>query len=182
MDIWFTGDRYMAPKTSELWPETRVEKFKELFASGLSFSQIATELGDGLTRNACIGKAHRLGLDRPKPQPLGRPRRRKPSSDDDAKQRRDTHARLERQRWHRSKGKKRPAEPVVAEIEPENPISFFELEPHHCRFPVGEAVGANQLFCGQLKDLAFWPQRQCPYCEMHMRKAYWCGPRLREAA
>lgn len=43
------------------WTEERVEKLKELWAQGLSASQIAKELG-GVTRNAVIGKVHRLGL------------------------------------------------------------------------------------------------------------------------
>ncbi|MEO1275782.1 MAG: GcrA family cell cycle regulator, partial [Pseudomonadota bacterium] len=43
------------------WTEERVEKLKELWAEGMSASKIAKELG-GVTRNAVIGKIHRLGL------------------------------------------------------------------------------------------------------------------------
>jgi len=43
------------------WTEERVELLKKLWADGLSASQIAAELG-GITRNAVIGKVHRLGL------------------------------------------------------------------------------------------------------------------------
>ncbi|MEM1344715.1 MAG: GcrA family cell cycle regulator [Pseudomonadota bacterium] len=43
------------------WTEERVEKLKEFWAEGMSASQIAKQLG-GVTRNAVIGKVHRLGL------------------------------------------------------------------------------------------------------------------------
>ena len=43
------------------WTDERVELLKKLWADGLSASQIATELGN-VTRNAVIGKVHRLGL------------------------------------------------------------------------------------------------------------------------
>ena len=55
------------------WTEERVEKLKEFWAEGMSASQIAKELG-GVTRNAVIGKVHRLGLSNrnaaePEPEP-----------------------------------------------------------------------------------------------------------------
>ena len=43
------------------WTDERVELLKKLWADGLSASQIATKLGE-VTRNAVIGKVHRLGL------------------------------------------------------------------------------------------------------------------------
>ena len=43
------------------WNDERVELLKRLWAEGLSASQIASRLG-GVTRNAVIGKVHRLGL------------------------------------------------------------------------------------------------------------------------
>ena len=43
------------------WTEERVEQLKQLWTEGLSASQIARVLG-GVTRNAVIGKVHRLGL------------------------------------------------------------------------------------------------------------------------
>src|SRR5258705_9690362 len=59
------------------WNDERVETLKRLWAEGLSASQIATELG-GITRNAVIGKVHRLGLSgRPKSPNTASPRPRK---------------------------------------------------------------------------------------------------------
>ena len=51
------------------WTDERVELLKKLWADGLSASQIAAELG-GVTRNAVIGKVHRLGPLRPRQKPL----------------------------------------------------------------------------------------------------------------
>src|SRR4051812_26367139 len=61
------------------WTEDRVEQLKKLWEAGLSASQIAAELGN-ITRNAVIGKVHRLGLSgRAKsPSSSAAPRQRKP--------------------------------------------------------------------------------------------------------
>src|SRR4026209_1467277 len=62
------------------WTDERVELLKKLWADGLSASQIAAELG-GITRNAVIGKVHRLGLSgRAKSPSSSVPRPRKPRS------------------------------------------------------------------------------------------------------
>jgi GcrA cell cycle regulator len=51
-------------KQPSLWDdESRVSYLKQLWTEGLSASQIARVMGSGLTRNAVIGKAHRLGLE-----------------------------------------------------------------------------------------------------------------------
>ena len=44
------------------WTDEKVERLKQHWMEGRSASQIASLLGDGLTRNAVIGKVHRLGL------------------------------------------------------------------------------------------------------------------------
>src|SRR5581483_8070971 len=59
------------------WTDERVELLKKLWSDGLSASQIAAELG-GITRNAVIGKVHRLGLSgRAKSPSSAAPRPRK---------------------------------------------------------------------------------------------------------
>src|SRR5271154_5398571 len=53
------------PGTNEAtmsWTDERVEQLKQHWTEGKSASQIASLLGHGLTRNAVIGKVHRLGL------------------------------------------------------------------------------------------------------------------------
>src|SRR3978361_202663 len=62
------------------WSDDRVEQLKKLWENGLSASQIAAELGN-VTRNAVIGKVHRLGLSgRAKSPSSSAPRARKPRS------------------------------------------------------------------------------------------------------
>lgn len=58
------------------WTDERIELLKRLWEKGLSASQIAEELGEGVTRNAVIGKAHRLGLkSRPSPVKADAPKK-----------------------------------------------------------------------------------------------------------
>src|SRR5437899_1237256 len=58
-----------------MWTDERVDQLKTLWTEGLSASQIARVLGEGITRNAVIGKVHRLGLaGRATPSRADRPR------------------------------------------------------------------------------------------------------------
>ena len=59
------------------WTDERIDKLKTLWEKGMTASQIAEELG-GVSRNAVIGKAHRLGLQsRPSPVKAGDAPRKK---------------------------------------------------------------------------------------------------------
>jgi len=50
------------------WTDERIETLKTMWEAGQTASQIAEALGEGVSRNAVIGKAHRLGLQaRPSP-------------------------------------------------------------------------------------------------------------------
>ena len=62
------------------WTEERIERLKKMWADGATASQIADELG-GVSRNAVIGKAHRLGLEqRPSPVKAGEEKEKKASA------------------------------------------------------------------------------------------------------
>jgi GcrA cell cycle regulator len=61
------------------WTDERIERLKKMWSEGATASQIADELG-GVSRNAVIGKAHRLGLDaRPSPVKPGEEKEKKPA-------------------------------------------------------------------------------------------------------
>ena len=61
------------------WTDERIERLKKMWHDGATASQIADELG-GVSRNAVIGKAHRLGLEqRPSPVKPGEEKERKPA-------------------------------------------------------------------------------------------------------
>jgi hypothetical protein len=80
LDDFKTVDIQLGPSS---WTNERIERLKQLWAEGYSASQIATDLGGNITRNAVIGKACRIGLRAGKKQPQPKPKRRK------RKQRRD---------------------------------------------------------------------------------------------
>jgi len=72
------GDRVNTERIEMEWSEERVEMLKRLWLQGRTASQIAEELGD-VTRNAVIGKVHRLGL-KSRPSPIRREQQRRPAA------------------------------------------------------------------------------------------------------
>ena len=154
------------------WTDDRVELLKKLWADGLSASQIANELG-GVTRNAVIGKVHRLGLaGRAKstrsstPRPRSKPRAAKPTMRvpqfaGNAALRIDT---AEEQAVV-----PRPApRPVIEElfIPAEERATILDLNERRCRWPVGDPTQDDFYFCGRSCDPAD------SYCEHHAGIAY----------
>jgi len=147
------------------WTDERVELLKKLWSDGLSASQIAAELG-GITRNAVIGKEHRLGLSgRAKSASSAAPRPRK--------------ARSPMMRIGRASIRGNTALAHAYEMEAEAapelidnviPIgqrrTILELTEQTCRWPVGDPGSTEFFFCGgnTLGGL--------PYCAYHSRVAY----------
>jgi len=151
------------------WTDERVELLKKLWAEGLSASQIAGRLG-GVTRNAVIGKVHRLGLSG-----------RATSSRSSAPRPRRAHA----PRQHRApsltfgtRGNVALKPSYEAEYDPEPvPVeelviplheraSILTLKESMCRWPIGDPAEEDFHFCGRKKVGAL------PYCEHHARMAY----------
>ncbi|MBR0879499.1 MULTISPECIES: GcrA family cell cycle regulator [Bradyrhizobium] len=161
------------------WTDDRVEQLKKLWEAGLSASQMAAEIGN-VTRNAVIGKIHRLGLSGRTKGHETKPRKsRTPRPSSPAPSRRvlalrqaidaasdDTHAaNLE------AAGEFDPAAISVsdAEIPAEVRVkSILDLGDGDCRFPIGEVGTEAFYFCGRggrkLDGL--------PYCARHARIAY----------
>ena len=121
------------------WTDERVELLKKLWSDGLSASQIAAELG-GITRNAVIGKVHRLGLSgRAKSTSSGAPRQRKARA--------PSHMLRIGRASIRGNTALAHAYDIEAEAEPELidniiPIgqrrTLLELNEQTCRWPVGD--------------------------------------------
>lgn len=135
------------------WTDERIELLKKLWDDGLSCSQIAAEL-HGITRNAVIGKAHRLGL-------AGRKRPDQPRAPRPKRQRTFNLTKLFAIRDQTDPG-------LIADLEPEiiaNPIGIFALNESTCRWPVSGS-GAETMFCGSEPLTGF------PYCGRHSRWAY----------
>ena len=140
------------------WTEERVALLRKLWTEGLSASQIAKQLG-GVTRNAVIGKVHRLGLagratpSRPAKRPVrtARPRVMSPMAP-----------------------RMRPPSSLPMVVIPHlEPIKFedgktatvLSLNENMCKFPIGDPTDASFAFCGR-------GSANGPYCSDHARLAY----------
>ena len=148
------------------WTDDRVAMLRELWSKGLSASQIAVQLG-GVSRNAVIGKAHRLGLEsRPSPIRGGgsgsRSRRNRAISRAlEAKALRGTMADEEigGEPVLSNSGEKVVEQPLAR---PARPVSDVK----DCLWPLGDPGEDSFGFCGE--DTA--PGR--PYCAKHCSVAY----------
>jgi len=144
------------------WTDERVELLKKLWQDGLSASQIAKQLG-GVTRNAVIGKVHRLGLSgRAAPSKPARPAFKAP--------------RQARPVTAAPSAPRRIAEPVAAQAAPApTPVRYVEEAPgsatvltlgaHMCKWPIGDPASEGFTFCGRRAS-------DGPYCGEHARVAY----------
>ena len=145
------------------WTDERVELLKKLWSDGLSASQIAAELG-GITRNAVIGKVHRLGLSgRAKSPSSAAPRPRKAR----------TSGHMLRVSRPQIRGNTALAydyemepEPELLEIPVEQRKTLLQLNEQTCKWPIGDPLTPDFYFCGQHSEEAK------PYCEFHSRRAY----------
>ena len=136
------------------WNEEKVEKLKELWGKGSTASQIAEIIG-GISRNAVIGKAHRLNLS-------SKIKTRNTSSsqnfdnsleENSSKQRRDRKSKFQ-------------SLIIEKDFEPENPKKLEELDESSCKWPIGHPEEESFYFCGRssLKDFS--------YCRLHLLYAY----------
>lgn len=150
------------------WTDERVSTLKKLWLDGLSASQIAKQLG-GVTRNAVIGKVHRLGLSgRAAPSQPARPAFKAPRP-----------ARPAAQAMPSAPRRVTPVEapsasvPVAAAPAPlpafrhEEPGSatVLTLGAHMCKWPIGDPSSDGFTFCGRRSS-------EGPYCIEHARVAY----------
>lgn len=161
------------------WTDERVELLGKLWGEGLSASQIAAILGGGVTRNAVIGKVHRLGLSgraksggqpaTPRPQKPRAPSAPGPVANAAPKPRPlsstpetpgasvVTLAPVAQQTL--------PAANIV-DIPVSERVSILELRETMCRWPLGDPQSAEFGFCGGRTTTGL------PYCAAHCRIAY----------
>ena len=136
------------------WTEEKVAKLKELWGKGNTASQIAEIIG-GISRNAVIGKAHRLNLS-------AKIKRRNATSNQNFENSLD-------EKNNKSKKVRRikfKSLIIEKDFEPENPKQLEELDENSCKWPIGHPDEKSFYFCGRssLKDFS--------YCKLHLLYAY----------
>ena len=136
------------------WTDEKVSKLKELWGKGNTASQIAEIIG-GISRNAVIGKAHRLNLS-------AKIKTRAASSS------KNYDKKIEGNKIQTGRGRKSKFKSLIIEkdFEPENPKQLEELDENSCKWPIGHPDENNFYFCGRssLKDFS--------YCKLHLLYAY----------
>jgi GcrA cell cycle regulator len=175
------------------WTDERVEILKKMWGEGQSASQIAKELG-GVTRNAVIGKVHRLGLSnragsagakaaakekapkaeakKPAPAPAAKPQ---PKTESAAP---PPQPKVAGRRAIIPAGQPLPPQPSANEISPEalakvnevekksKKIGLMDLTERTCKWPVGDPATEDFWFCGLPVKAGK------PYCEAHVGVAF----------
>ena len=136
------------------WTDEKVAKLKELWGKGNTASQIAEIIG-GLSRNAVIGKAHRLNLS-------AKIKTRSATTNQSFENT------LEQKAVKFRRGRKSKFKSLIIEkdFEPENPKQLEELDDNCCKWPIGHPNEKGFYFCGRtsLKDFS--------YCKLHLLYAY----------
>jgi len=163
------------------WTEDRVDVLKKLWMEGLSASQIAAELGEGVTRNAVIGKVHRLKLSgRAKPanssqrtRSVNRPARRRTSSGGGASVKTRIIATpivgataLKPLEVENEDVQTRPDQATELFIPISERIGLLGLSEKTCKWPIGDPLVSDFYFCGRDSG------DSGPYCEFHAKRAY----------
>ena len=135
------------------WTEEKVQKLKELWSKGHTASQIAEALGD-TTRNAVIGKAHRLDLEARAPS-----KQSGQSSNSNSKP-------IRRGSAPTSRKAKFQSILLDKNFEPENPKALEDLTDQTCKWPIGHPNEEKFYFCGRK------PEGEFPYCKLHVLYAF----------
>jgi len=154
------------------WTDERVDYLRKLWADGLSASQIAKELG-GVTRNAVIGKVHRLGLSGRAKGPSqarmpGQKRAARSSSYAPRAPRNGSRMNGDGRIRGQASGSRAALYAAQEVIEAPEPIriELTELTDRTCKWPYGDPVTPEFFFCGHEVNSG------SPYCRYHARLAF----------
>ena len=136
------------------WTEEKVNKLRELWGKGNTASQIAEIIG-GISRNAVIGKAHRLNLSA---KIKTRSATTNKNFENSLNEKSNTIKRFRRGKFK--------SLIIEKDFEPENPKQLEELDENSCKWPIGHPDEKSFYFCGRssLKDFS--------YCKLHLLYAY----------
>ena len=136
------------------WTDEKVAKLKELWGKGNTASQIAEIIG-GISRNAVIGKAHRLNLSA---KIKTRAVTKNKNFENSLNNQNIKHRKI--------RGNRFKSLIIEKNFEPEQPKQLEELDDNSCKWPIGHPDEDSFYFCGRssLKDFS--------YCKLHLLYAY----------
>ena len=137
------------------WTEEREQRLRKLWEKGYTASQIAEMLGGSTTRNAVIGKAHRLKLAA-----------RATSKQSRSPKKQNTASILNKQEGYISRKSRFKSLLLDKNFEVENPKKLEELDDKNCRWPIGHPDEENFYFCGRSSVENF------SYCKLHVLYAF----------
>ena len=160
------------------WTDERVDLLSKLWLDGRSASQIALELGLGVTRNAVIGKVHRLGLG-------GRPKAAAPASAPPVRVKlKPVAPMLDEEGAFESVASPHMTAKTPVIIAPQQlvdvvipfseRVTIMDLRESSCRWPMGDPTHAEFRFCGARNGVG-----STPYCLAHSRMAFQPAPERR---
>ena len=136
------------------WTPEREKKLRELWKIGHTASQIASLLGN-TTRNAVIGKAHRLNLEA-----------RAVSKKSTLKVNKESNVKTEIKTQKLGRKAKFKALLLDKNFPAENPTKLEDLTDDHCKWPLGEKLEPASFFCGRK------PIEKFLYCQLHLLYGY----------
>lgn len=165
----------LSKETALSWTDERVELLRKLWLDGLSASRIAAELAGGVTRNAVIGKVHRLGLSGRVKAAATAPARTRPTAKPTTASGRPVPQRgpalpmrgnlaVALQARAMTAPQRAPDAVVVPMTEA---VTIMELRESMCRWPVGDPSSPEFRYCGGKAPIG-----DGPYCAYHSRMAY----------
>lgn len=138
------------------WTDERVALLKKLWGEGKTAAEIAKSLGGGFTRNAVIGKAHRLKLSS-RLSPITPPPRKLEAANTTV----------------RTSAPRAKAAPIQAAAIVTKGIKLIDLKERMCRWPLGDPKDPEFNFCGCNSVAGL------PYCADHARMAFQVNKRSR---
>lgn len=186
----------MKSKEKMSWTDDRIGVLKRMWKEGKSAAEIAKALGKGVTRNAVIGKAHRMGLSG-RPSPIKKDTAPKKKAAESAPARKKATSTATPQKTPRASARKPVAEtksvtskkkatalrepeqvvPMEKEaVPPGGGVALIDLTERMCKWPIGDPRDADFTFCG------LGVRQGTPYCPQHAAAAYQTSSRRGAAA